>query len=322
HAAAHLHRAQPVQPDDPHRPRSEGRSGEPLSGVPPEDDRSAVHGICTGLERGPAHLRLQPEEQGRQGHELTHPRSNAGPAPRDPGEERMTGGFNANVPARKPRTQIGRVLTELTAEAEAREKVRAADAAALDSSVSAESTTADGALTQPATNGPARTRTGARGTDSGLDAAAEATPEEPVAPTSRTAEGGTAERNGLAAPSPGAPNHTTAAEAAHPAGPSASVRESTRLAAGRERVAALRERLAVAARPPVAGAEPKRTAAAVLEVVQDLRARLEAVIQERSAVSDTLEETRAMLARTQADLEKERKLRAMVEERGEERARI
>src|SRR5690606_14233912 len=51
------------------------------------------------------------------------------------------------------------------------------------------------------------------------------------------------------------------------------VTEASRLASGRERIAALRARLAAVARPPVEDTEPKRTAAAVREVVEDLRAR-------------------------------------------------
>jgi chromosome segregation ATPase len=189
----------------------------------------------------------------------------------------MTGGFDSNVPARKPRTRIGQVLTELTSGVEP-------DTA---------ETEAQSATPAPdAPNGAPVPR---------------ATVEQPVAPTA-------------AAPAP--PAGPQRAETTPRSQSISTPQAASRLAAGRERVASLRERLAQAARAPVAGAEPKRTAAAVLEVVQDLRARLEAAIRERGEVADALDETRTELERAHAELDKERKLRASIEAQAEERTRI
>jgi DNA repair exonuclease SbcCD ATPase subunit len=183
----------------------------------------------------------------------------------------MTSGFNANVPARKPRTQIGRVITELTSESEEVAGASVPESAGLD----------------------------------GVEAARlESIDDADGGPAPRTAAPPTASRNG--------PAPTTAPVA----------QEASRVAAGRERLDALRQRLAVAARPSAASTEPRRTAAAVLEVVDQLRARLDAVIRERSALADTLEEARSELARAEAELEKERKMRLASEARDEERARI
>src|SRR5690606_6263329 len=97
---------------------------------------------------------------------------------------------------------------------------------------------------------------------------------------------------------------------------------SPRLAAGRERVATLRGRLAAAARPPVTEAEPKRAAAAVMEVVEDLRARLDDALRERGELAGALDEAQAQLQRVETELRRERKLREAVEARSEERARV
>ena len=114
----------------------------------------------------------------------------------------MTRGFDANVPARKPRTKISRVLSELT---------------------------------------------------SGAVAAAE------------DGKGN------------GTPDLAVAAPAAGDASPAAPPRETPRVVSGgpggRERIARLRERLAVTAHAPAGVAEPKRTAAAVRELIDALRGR-------------------------------------------------
>lgn len=205
----------------------------------------------------------------------------------------MKSGFNANVPARKPRTRIGKMLTELTSDAEENETgapeapssaspdvqpdVQAASAA----EVETESLPATIATTAPARSAPS---------DSPVPKA-EAEEVRTEEPRTRRKE----------------------------AGPTQS---QQRMAAGHDRVNSLRERLAAAARAPVAGAEPKRTAAAVLEVVEDLRARLDAAIQERSEMAETLDGVRAQLVRAETELDKERKLRGAVEARREESGRI
>jgi chromosome segregation ATPase len=178
----------------------------------------------------------------------------------------MKDGFAANVPARKPRTRIGRVLTELASGVEEDGAARAVVERA----------------------GPTEAANGNEVVPAAARTSKEAHPRE------------------LEATPKGSSTPYTA----------------SRLAAGRERVASLRERLAQAERSPVVGAEPKRTAAAVLEVVEDLRARLDAAIRERAEVAETLDQTRAEVARAHTDLEKERKLRTAIETQAEDRARI
>src|SRR6267143_5411913 len=73
-----------------------------------------MHAVRKGLERRPAHQCLRPIVQGSQGHRRPYHRDDERALRARDGEERVTTGFDANVPARKPRT-ISRVLTELTA---------------------------------------------------------------------------------------------------------------------------------------------------------------------------------------------------------------
>src|SRR5467141_75260 len=72
-----------------------------------------MHAVRAGLERRPAHQCLRPIVQGSQGHRRPYHRDDARAGRARDGEERVTTGFDANVPARKPRT-ISRVLSELT----------------------------------------------------------------------------------------------------------------------------------------------------------------------------------------------------------------
>jgi fused signal recognition particle receptor len=112
----------------------------------------------------------------------------------------------------------------------------------------------------------------------------------------------------------GAPPSTASAKRAALAG--------SRIPKSRERVTKLRERLSDASHPVVTGAEPKQTAAAVHELVDGLRARLETAARERSALADQLEEVRAALARAEAELKGEHRARAAVEAQAAERQRI
>jgi chromosome segregation ATPase len=157
----------------------------------------------------------------------------------------VTTGFDANVPARKPRT-ISRVLSELTA-----------------------------------------------------------VPENGKPPASIEL---------AAAPAPAAPK---------PSPPSPRVARGT---SGQERAgagaASLRERLAMTAHGSSGAAEPQQTAAAVRELIEVMRARLESAIEERTRLAGELEEVRAALARGEAELKKERRARAALEVQAEERRRI
>ena len=96
----------------------------------------------------------------------------------------------------------------------------------------------------------------------------------------------------------------------------------TKPAAGREQVERLRERLAAAARPPLGEVEPQRTAVAVRDLVEGLRARLDMAVRERSELAGQLIEAQAALSRAQAELQKERRLRSAVEAQAEERQQI
>src|SRR5213075_636922 len=146
------------------------------------------------------------------------------------GEERVTTGFDANVPARKPRT-ISRVLTELTAVSDNSEPPATIELTA----------------TAPAPD---------------------VTPAPPAPkPSPRVARGNN----------------------------------------GKERTASLRERLAMTAH--AGGAEPQQTAARVRELIEGMRARLEAAIEERGRLAGELEQARAALGRSEAELKKERRAR-------------
>jgi len=107
--------------------------------------------------------------------------------------------------------------------------------------------------------------------------------------------------------------------------PPATPKQSPRVArgkSGRERTASLRERLAATARGSGGEAEPQQTAAAVRELIDLLRAKLESAIEERSRLAGELDEARAALARGEAELKKERRARASFEAQAEERRRI
>src|SRR6266850_2583230 len=76
-----------------------------------------MHAVRKSLERRPAHQCVRPIVQGSQGHRRPYHRDDERALRARDGEERVTTGFDANVPARKPRT-ISRVLSELTAVSE------------------------------------------------------------------------------------------------------------------------------------------------------------------------------------------------------------
>ena len=163
----------------------------------------------------------------------------------------MTTGFDANVPARKPRT-IARVLTELTAVPPEHENTQAT-----------------------------------------IEQAA-ALPVPPAPPPDVTPP---------------------------PTAPKASPRVA-RGKSGQERAASLRQRLAMTAHGSAGVAEPQQTAAAVRELIEAMRARLESSVEERIRLAAELEEARAALARSEAELKKERRARGSLETQAEERRRI
>src|SRR5467141_4762361 len=203
-----------------------------------------MHAVRKGIERRPAHQCLRPIVQGSQGHRRPYHRDDERALGARDGEKRVTTGFDANVPARKPRT-ISRVLSELTAVSE---------------------------------NG------------------------KPPASIELAA-----------APPPAAPK---------PSPPSPPSPRVARGKSGQERTASLRERLAMTAHRSAAGAEPQQTAAAVRELIEAMRLRLDSAIEERTRLAGELEEARAALGRGEAELKKERRARGLLEAQAEERRRI
>lgn len=189
----------------------------------------------------------------------------------------MTGGFDANVPARKPRTRIARVVSELTSGPQEGAEDREEHAVIEDAAPAARDAVAE-------------SQAGSPGPD---------TPEAAVAASAPVAR--------TAGPSSVPPKDTPKAASPAPG--------------GREQIARLRERLAAAAHTR-SGAEPKRTATAVREMVDGLRERIEASVRERSELAEALEEARAALARAAADLQNERRARETLEAQAEERRRI
>jgi chromosome segregation ATPase len=180
----------------------------------------------------------------------------------------MKSAFDASVPARKPKTQIGRAITELTSPTE--------------------SAPEEEPQSVPAATAPA----------------------PPPAPPIRET------------PPPPTPVRRVAESAPVQRGPIGLHQETTHVATEWERLAALRERLALAAEPRSVGSEPQHTAAAVGRVIEELRARLEASVKERVDAAHTLETTRSALARAEIDLERERRQRADIESRADERGQV
>jgi hypothetical protein len=239
----------------------------------------------------------------------------------------MTGGFESNVPARKPRTKIARVISELTSEpgewgelnettepdhraesaepavspgpAEPVESFERAEGANSDSSDSAQALEdASRAIRSAALVAPPRSA-------------------ESEAPAAKAAPRGVPWAN---APGPGpAPEWAPPPKqpAAHTAAP-----YTGPLAGGREQIARLRERLAASAHPATGALEPQRTADAVRNMVDGLRERLETTVRERTDLARALEEARAALARSDADLKRERRARQGFEVQADERRRI
>jgi DNA repair exonuclease SbcCD ATPase subunit len=194
----------------------------------------------------------------------------------------MTSGFDANVPARKPRTRLSRVISELTTNPQDGAEAHEGHPVIKDPAV-VDRNTADHYQVESREDNQSRENVApdpATDSDAGV---------------SRTAEPSTTpfnKRSTTASPTSG----------------------------GREQIARLRERLAATAHPW--SGEPKRTATAVREVVDGLRERMEASVRERSELTEALEEARASLARTSAELQKERRSREALESQAEERRRI
>lgn len=179
----------------------------------------------------------------------------------------MTGGFQANVPIRKPRTKIARVISELT-------------------SGPPEGAEPSGGRVAEDTAPPAR------------DAAADASVPRGAAVLAAAL---------IARPSAAPPTRMPTA--------------GSPVSDAREQIARLKERLA-ATQARTGAIEPKRTAAAVRDVVEGLRERLETSARERSELAEALDSARATLARSATELERERRAREVFEVQAEERRRV
>jgi DNA repair exonuclease SbcCD ATPase subunit len=194
----------------------------------------------------------------------------------------MTGGFESNVPARKPRTKIARVISELTSEpgewGELNEPAESVDSFNNSDSARALDDAPRG-IRGTALVAPPRS----------VESVAPAAPTPPAAPAA-----------------PAAPTEPYT-------GP---------LAGGREQIAKLRERLAASAHPATGALEPQRTADAVRNMVDGLRERLETTARERTDLARALEEARTALARAEADLKRERRARQGLDAQAEERRQI
>jgi len=218
----------------------------------------------------------------------------------------MTSGFDTNVPARKPRTRLSRVISELTTNPQDGTEDREDRPAVEDTAPAASDAVADHREDSPTSRqedyrtSPQRDSHTDAQRDLQADRQANSTADAAgvvSAPVARAPEPSTEpsnEKSTTAAPAPGQ----------------------------REQIARLRERLAATDRTWSTAAEPKRTAAAVRDVVDGLRDRMEASVRERSELTEALAEARAALARTDADLQKERKARQALEAQADERRSI
>ncbi len=244
----------------------------------------------------------------------------------------MKRGFNANVSAKKPRTRIGRVLTELTSDPEESEagaeepKAGVGSEPARSSEKKPSRKLDQGAASDQhseVANEPKRKPKRATG---GLSKAMKEAPRR----ADSIGDASALEQSMEAAGKTPASRVETAARKPDTAGEEAQrVRQrdldvdspSTRVSRGRERLEALRERLAEASKIRTSS-EPKQTANTVKEVVDELRARLETAIHEKNELEESVEALRDAMAGTEADLEKERRSREAAEALAEERAKI
>ena len=209
----------------------------------------------------------------------------------------MTGGFDANVPMRKPRTKIARVISELTSAPAGGEERRAerVEPTPPEDTVVERVYGAFRAAPHPAPESETvSASTSARAPDP-APAYAPAPPYMPARPAAERPPAAPA-RRATAAPSP--------------------------VAGSREQIAKLRERLAATAHPRTGAAEPQRTAAAVREIVDGMRDRIEASARERSELAMALETARTALAQANADLSRERRTREGLAAQAEERRLI
>ena len=212
----------------------------------------------------------------------------------------MTGGFDANVPVRKPRTKISRVISDMTSPPPGGAQVdeeRRAEAVPPPEEVIVER----------------------------VFGAFRAVPE-PELPRMQEREAAHAAEV-AAAPTPApAPAFASARPAATPPPVKPTLRKATAapspVAGSREQIAKLRERLAATAHVRTGAAEPQRTASAVREVMDGMRDRIESSARERVELAAALEAARSALAQANADLSREKRMREGLTAQAEERRRI
>ena len=225
----------------------------------------------------------------------------------------MTGGFESNVPARKPRTKIARVISELTSEPDE------ADATFESVERAERAGNRDAAPTYEEAPRAIRSAALVSHSRGGESEAAETREAPRVFPSAQVQAPAAAEPQAPAASATPAPPPATAPKQS---AADTSVPYTGPLAGGREQIARLRERLAASAHPATGALEPQRTADAVRDMVDGLRERLETTARERTDLAKALEEARSALARSEAELKRERRARQGLEAQAEERRRI
>ncbi len=212
----------------------------------------------------------------------------------------MKSAFDANVPRRKPRTRLGTMLADIeTPEVSPEPEIEASKPKA--EAPKAQAKTAEAAVTEPKKTVPDEAK-------ATVQPQVDSTPaDEQATPSAR-----------IEAP-----------KALRPAAKRAAVSRATRAApagevvqAGRDRLDALRQRLAVAERVRQPALEPALTADRVRDTVAQLKSRLDEVLTERKALLSGLEQARQALASAVSDVAREQNDRAAADALAEERGRV
>lgn len=205
----------------------------------------------------------------------------------------MKSAFDANVPKRKPRTRLGTMLADIEVpEAEADPRP-----------------TPEVEAIPEAEANPTQVRTAEPKVDA---ARAEPAPAQAVVAAKAQAPRTVVAAKALAP----APKRVAAAR------PSRAVPGGEVVQAGRDRLEALRQRLAVAERVRQPALEPALTADRVRDTVAQLKSRLDEVLTERKGLLTGLEQARQALATAVTDVERERSDRSSADSLAEERGRV
>lgn len=260
----------------------------------------------------------------------------------------MKSAFDANVPRRKPRTRLGSMLADIDeapqqeqpAESPAPAEAEEAKVKAPAPKVSAKATPAK----TPKTATKPRAKA-AKVAPKKVPATPEQAEAEAPTPTAQPAEAAAADEEPPQAEAKGVAREAEPTPVAVPAVADAAESKSAKqpavrrappapasetrpapgadvVRAGRDRLDALRQRLAVAERSRQPTIEPALTADRVRETVAQLRTRLDEVVAERKSLLTSLDEVRQVLSQTQAELERERAEKLAADGLASERGRV